>query len=94
MLPKPVAENRTPLPDEPRCQLLCHAVSIFPIVGPLLESAAETTRTLLFTIRTFLRGFQKRPYDWEIETGVTQQLTPGARGSGVRSSATGLGTIT
>jgi hypothetical protein len=31
--------------------------------------------------RDLLRGFQKRPYDWEIETGVTQELTPGIAAS-------------
>jgi hypothetical protein len=28
-----------------------------------------------------LRGFQKRPYDWEVETGVTQELRPGLAAS-------------
>lgn len=28
-----------------------------------------------------LNGWQKRPYDWEVETGVTQQLTPGVAAS-------------
>jgi hypothetical protein len=49
--------------------------------GAMANPNFGTTKINTFYDPSFLKGFQKRPYDWEIQGGVQQELRPGLSAS-------------